>query len=436
MDQIRSDKPEGAPACAQTADAGAPLGRCWAGAPFLRPAQAGRRHPPAARRAAGDPGPGAQHHRCPTEPMARPRPGLGRGGDEGARARRARRGAAPSQGQARRGHHGQRATRAEDRRPGGWPPFGPPEAEAMSQVLSPATGRAYGLARVARVWHLSRATVYRHRAAPAAAAPTGPVRRGPVGACSDAELLEHVRAQILGSRLHGEGYRKIWARLRHAGIRTAARRVRRLMGQHGLLAPHRVGRPEQRAHDGTITTTAVDVMWGTDMTETVTLREGRARVFIAVDHCSGECVGSHAARSGNRFEALEPVRQGVLRYFGGIEKNAAKGLSLRHDHGSNYMSGDFQDEIAFLGVESSPSFVRQPEGNGVAERFIRTLKENFLWVHTFDTIEELRRGLQDFIAHYNATWLVARHGYCTPNQIRAEQRSLAPCPSANLPLAA
>ncbi len=132
----------------------------------------------------------------------------------------------------------------------------------MSQVLSPATDRPYGLARVARVWRLSRATVYRHRALAGAAAPASPVRRGPVGACSDAALLEHIRAQILASRLHGEGYRKIWARLRFAGVRTSARRVRRLMGQHGLLAPHRVGRPAARAHDGTITTAAVDVIGG------------------------------------------------------------------------------------------------------------------------------------------------------------------------------
>jgi putative transposase len=144
----------------------------------------------------------------------------------------------------------------------------------MSGAVSPATGHAYGLARVTRVWRRSRATVYRHRAAAAAETPR-PARRGPVGACSDAALVEYIRAQILGSRLHGEGYRKIWARLRHAGIRTSARRVRRLMGQHGLLAPHRVGRPEQRAHDGTITTTAVDAMWGTDMTETVTVMCGR-----------------------------------------------------------------------------------------------------------------------------------------------------------------
>ena len=226
----------------------------------------------------------------------------------------------------------------------------------MSRAVSPATGRVYSLARVARIWRLSRATVYRHRATAGVAAPAVAMRRGPVGACSDAALLEHIRARILGSHLHGEGYRKVRARLRHAGVRTSARRVRRLMGRHGLLAPHRVGRPEQRAHDGTITTTAVDVMWGTDMTETVTLKDGRARVFVAVDHCSGECVGSHAARSGNRFEALEPVRQGVLRHFGRIEKEVAKGLPLRHDHGSNYMSGDFQDEIAFLGIESSPAF--------------------------------------------------------------------------------
>ena len=44
----------------------------------------------------------------------------------------------------------------------------------------------------------------------------------------------------------------------------------------------------------------------------------------------------------------------------------ALGLKLRHDHGSNYMSGDFQDEIECLGIEASPSFVREPEGNGVA----------------------------------------------------------------------
>src|SRR5512132_254279 len=133
-------------------------------------------------------------------------------------------------------------------------------------------------------------------------------------------------------------------------------------------------------------------------------------------------VGIHADKSANRFQALEPVRQGVRRHFGAVGKDVVAGLMLRHDHGPNYMSDDFQSEIAFLGIEASPSFVRQPEGNGVAERFIRTLKENLLWVRHFETIEELRLALLEFAAWYNTHWLVARHGHRTPAQIRADQQ--------------
>lgn len=46
-----------------------------------------------------------------------------------------------------------------------------------------------------------------------------------------------------------------------------------------------------------------------------------------------------------------------------------------------------QDELKFLGMRVSPSFVRERQGNGCAERFIRTLKENLLWVQAFETVE-------------------------------------------------
>lgn len=289
----------------------------------------------------------------------------------------------------------------------------------MSRTVSPSTNRPYGVALVARIWRVARAGVYRLRAANDDA-PTGR-RPGPPGPCSDAELVEHIRRQINDSPFHGEGYRKIWARLRFAGIRTSQRRVARLMREHGLSAPHASRPPRTRAHDGNIGTERVDEMWGTDMSETVTVDDGRAYVFVAVDHCSGEVVGAHAAAGASRWEALEPVRQGVRRCFGTFGADVAVGMKLRHDHGSNYMARDFQAEIAFLGIEASPSFVRQPEGNGVAERFFRTLKENFLWIHTFTTIEELRTELLAFVREYNEGWLVARHGYKTPSQVRAEQ---------------
>jgi putative transposase len=80
---------------------------------------------------------------------------------------------------------------------------------------------------------------------------------------------------------------------------------------------------------------------------------------------------------------MEPIRRGVAERFGGVEKNAASGLGFRHDHGSQYMSRDFQREIVWLGAASSPAFVRAPEGNGCAKRFIRTLKDLCLAVSDF-----------------------------------------------------
>src|SRR3954451_14406618 len=121
--------------------------------------------------------------------------------------------------------------------------------------------------------------------------------------------------------------------------------------------------------------------------------------------------GSHTEiltvpRGANRFEALEPVQQAGRERFGAFANDIAVGLQLRHDHGSQYVSHDFQAEIRFLGIESSPAFVREPEGNGCAERFIRTLKENLLWVRHFATVEELRLALIAFKRTYNQTWII------------------------------
>jgi transposase InsO family protein len=236
-----------------------------------------------------------------------------------------------------------------------------------------------------------------------------------------------MRRSLAESPFHGEGYRKVWARLRFQGIRTSKERVRGLMRQNGLQAPQRVGHPHgPKAHDGTIITDRPDELWGTDMTTTVTTEEGQVCVFVAVDHCTSECIGIHASLSGNRFEALEPLRQGVREHFGAFETGITLGLAIRHDHGSAYMSDDFQQELAFLGMTSSPSFVREPEGNGVTERFIRTLKENLLWVRHFATVVELIEALRGFWRQYNEQWLIERLGYRPPAQVRHDLTARIP----------
>lgn len=292
----------------------------------------------------------------------------------------------------------------------------------MSHAVSPSTGRVYGLQRLCLQWQVNRSTITSQQArekVPEQLRPA-PCRPGPKGPCSDEELARGIQWEIAASPWHGEGYRKIWARLRYSGIRCGRDRIRRVMRETGQLSPHRT--PDMIArhpHNGTITTELPDVMWGTDATETITLKEGRCAVFIGIDHCTGEITGIHAAKRATRWEALEPIRQGIRERFGGFIPGIATGLEIRHDHGSQYMSDDFQNEIAWFGCISSPSFVRQPEGNGIAERFMRTLKENLLWIQHFDTIEELRLALHKFKDTYNNEWILERHGYKTPAHIRA-----------------
>jgi putative transposase len=293
----------------------------------------------------------------------------------------------------------------------------------MSRTRSASMQRPYGVVRVTRVWDVARSSVYAARQR--RNHPPMPAKRGPK-VLSDEQLLVHIRELLAAPLFSGEGYRKIWARLRHQGIRTSKDRVLRLLRKHGLLSPAR--RPDFRpahSHEGSILTQAPNQMWGTDATQTVTEEDGTVNIFAAIDHYSADCIGIHVAKRGHRFEALEPIRQAVREHCGGFNTGVACGLKLRHDHGSVYMSDDFQNEIRFLGMESSPAFVRQPEGNGCIERFFRTLKEQLLWVRRFRNIEELRLSLCEFRDRYNQHWILQRLGYQTPAQARQAFHPLA-----------
>jgi transposase InsO family protein len=285
----------------------------------------------------------------------------------------------------------------------------------MSRAVSISTGKPYTLRRVCRVWEMARSTTYHQLGQPEKRQKQRP---GPKGPYTDSALVEHIRAVIEESSFHGEGHRKVWARLRIKGVRTSRQRVLRLMRENKLLAPQRSSfHPGPKNHDGTIIPDNVHEMWGTDMTKAFTRKDGWASVFGAVDHFSAACVGVHGAKPGTRFEALEPVRQGVRENLGAFAEDAAIGITMRHDCGSQYVSEDFQDELKFLGFKASPAFVRSPECNGCIERFFRTLKENLLWVRDFEDIEDLNRALQEFKERYNGNWLIERHNHKTPNQV-------------------
>lgn len=98
------------------------------------------------------------------------------------------------------------------------------------------------------------------------------------------------------------------------------------MREAQLLAPSRTVPAAENAHAGTIVTKQPNEMRAANHTATITLEEGQVTVFVAVDHCTTECVGIHAAKRATRFEALEPIRQGVHDYCGGFRAGTAAGI--------------------------------------------------------------------------------------------------------------
>jgi putative transposase len=292
----------------------------------------------------------------------------------------------------------------------------------MAEVTSPAAGRPYGVARVCRVWDVPRSSFYAARQAGAGITEpiARPARRGPKPAVSDADLLAAIRADLARSPWAGEGHRKVWARLRAMdGIRVSRKRVLRLMREHALLSPHRARPRPEAAHERHIITEAPNVMWATDATQIATVEDGKVWLFGVAEHWNAELLGWHVAKRGTRFEAIQAVGMAVRQQFGRLDAGAARGLALRHDHGSNFMADAFQKQIRFWGISPSHAFVGEPETNGVIERLFRTLKEQVVHGRIFRTIDEVRDAVRAFVARYNAEWLIEKNGHRSPADMRA-----------------
>ena len=288
----------------------------------------------------------------------------------------------------------------------------------IREAVAASLVRPTALVSVCNELRIPRSTVYAQRDGGG----SEPLqKRGPKPLVPDSDLLIAIREVLTDPPFMGEGYRKVHARLRYRGIHADVERIRLLMREHDLQAP---GKPRRilgpRTHDGTIITLAPDEMWGTDATATMLLDGQQATIFGIYDHCTCELLGIHAALKADRFEAIVPLHQACRASFGGVGRAIATGLKLRHDNGSQFISRAFQAELRFLGMDSSPSFVRAPEGNGCIERFWRTLKEQLLWLHTFANIEDLNQALQEFRDLYNHQWLIERHNHRPPALVRQD----------------
>jgi putative transposase len=291
----------------------------------------------------------------------------------------------------------------------------------MSATTSLSTGRAYGVQRVCLAWEYPRSSYYEQ-------ASGDPVpqthKRGPKPPLDDATLLSLIQTDLATTTFKGEGHRKVWARLHYVhGHPVGRNRVLRLMRQHQLLSPHRTPPSPAKAHDGRITTDAPNLRWATDGAKVWTLQEGWLWVFTALEHWNAECLGHHVCKRGDRFAAYEPIAQAVQRVFGHSAAGVARGVELRHDHGSQYLTDYFQGQSRHHGFTPSFAYVGEPETNGVVERFNRTLKEQIIHGKTYRNREELATALAAFVERYNREWRLEKLRYRSPLEARRDYQT-------------
>ena len=286
----------------------------------------------------------------------------------------------------------------------------------LSILINPRTSKTYPMTMVLLVAYYSSASWYGIKVASASA-----TKKGPKPFLDDAQALEAIKEEIANSRFHSEGYIKLTKRMKKKGKIVAKNRVNTLLRNNQLLSAQRpVKQGARRKHDGTIITQKPNVLWGTDGKQFFTAQEGMCWLFSVIDHYNDEILGYHICKVGNRFAAMEPIKQAIKKEFGSINENICKGtnLAIRSDHGTQYDSADFVNEMKFIGLTESKSFVRSPECNGMIERWHRTLNEQIIEVNAFESLGQAIPIISQFIEDYNEEWILHRFDCQSPIEIK------------------
>jgi putative transposase len=277
--------------------------------------------------------------------------------------------------------------------------------------------------QLCKAFSISRAAYYAAKGEKPAVVATLPLP--PRGAPGE-QVLAAIREVIQENPAWG--VRKVWATLRREkGLKVGRRRVWALMHANGLvLARDREPGETTRGH---VVVPECNRRLATDFTTTWTKEDGVVAIVPVIDCGCRSVLALEVTKSQESPDVLAPVEAVFMQEFG-TKQAVPADLELRTDHGPQYTGADAAKLMTLWGVLHTFAPVGRPTGNAVVERFIRTMKEEVIWLRDWKNIAELQAALREWLPRYNTRRPHQALGWKTPAEVRYEKLGASPLKKA------
>lgn len=239
-------------------------------------------------------------------------------------------------------------------------------------------------------------------------------------------VLTRIREVLARDTAVAWGVRKVWATLRREGLKVSRRRVWALMHANGLvLARDREPGETPRGH---VVVPEPNRRIATDLTTVWTRRDGVVALVPTID-CGDRTAVIEVTKDQHGPAVLASVEAKLVAAFGS-PANVPDGVELRTDHGPQYTGADCEALCKKWNLAHTYAPVGRPTGNAVVERFIRTLKEELIWLRDWDSADELRAAIATWLHHYLHRRPHQALNWQTPMERRAEKLQARPAIAA------
>lgn len=230
-------------------------------------------------------------------------------------------------------------------------------------------------------------------------------------------VLLRIREVLAREACAAWGVRKVWATLKREELKVSRKRVHAIMRAHGLvLARDREPGEPTRGH---VLVPEPNRRLATDMTTVWTRRDGVVALVPTID-CGDRTAVIEVTADQHGPAVLASVEAKLVAAFG-APANVPEGVELRTDHGPQYTGADCDTLCTRWRLAHTYAPVGRPTGNAVVERFIRTLKEELVWLRDWESADELRAAVATWLDHYHHHRPHQALNWQTPIERRAER---------------